>query len=86
MNLCTSNLYRTQQTARRNSDKKYGFHIDKAADAFFGDILWAIKFFSETSDALRDDIQNLIRENYFLKLNLALNRKADDIRKYLLKN
>ena len=77
---------RTQKTVRRNSDKKYGFHINEAADAFFGDILWAIKFFSETSDALRDDIQNLIRENYFWKLNQAFVKKADDIRNYLLKN
>ena len=34
----------TQQTARRNSDKKYGFYINEAAVAFFGDILWATGF------------------------------------------
>lgn len=77
---------RTQKTAQRNSDKKYGFYINDAADAFFGDILWAIKFFSETSDALREDIQNSIRKNYFEKLHSALNRKADDIKEFLLKN
>lgn len=77
---------RTQKTAKRNAENKYGFHIDKAADAFFGDIIWATGFFSETSDVLREDIQNLIRKNYFEKLNQALNRKADEIRKYLLKN
>ena len=76
----------TQQTARRNSDKKYGFYINEAADAFFGDILWATGFFSETSDALREDIQNSIRKNYFEKLHSALNRKADDIKEFLLKN
>ena len=76
----------TQKTSMRNADKKFAFHIDKAVDALFGDIFWAVGFFSETSDELREDIQNSIRENYFEKLNQALNRKADDIKKFLLKN
>ena len=75
----------TKKTARRNADKKFAFHIDKAVDALFGDIIWAVGIFSETSDDLREDIQNSIRQNYFEKFNLALHNKVDDIRKFLLK-
>ena len=70
---------------RRNADKKFAFHIDKAVDALFGDIIWAVGIFSETSDDLRDDIQNSIRQNYFEKFRRALNEKATDIKDFLLK-
>ena len=74
----------TQKSVRRNADKKFAFHIDKAVDALFDDILWAVGIFSETSDELRDDIQNSIRQNYFEKFRRALNEKATEIKNFLL--
>ena len=75
----------TQKTARRTADKKFAFHIDKAVDALFGDIIWAVGIFSETSDELREDIQNSIRQNYLEKFRRALNEKATEIKNFLLK-
>ncbi|MBR6012922.1 MAG: serine/threonine protein kinase [Selenomonadaceae bacterium] len=74
----------TQKTSMRNVPRKYAFHIDKAVDVMFGDILWATEFFTKTSDDLRENIHKIIREHYLKKFREELKNKSEEIKNFLI--
>lgn len=74
----------TRQTSMRNVPKKFAFHIDKAVDVLFEDILWATEFFTKTSDDLRENLQGIIRKAYLKKLHEGLKTKSKEIKNFII--
>lgn len=74
----------TRQTAMRNAPKKFAFHIDRAVDVLFKNILWAAEFFTKTSDDLRENLQTIIKKFYLKKFRENLKMKSEEIKKFVI--
>lgn len=74
----------TRKTSMRNVPKKFAFHTDRAVEVLFENILWATKFFTQTSDDFRENLQNFIKKSYAEKFHEELKIKSAEIKNFIL--